>query len=167
MPLFRRPHALLCLTLLYTLAAALPVFAQEPGGEHRGGEVNLVVPDLSHVTFFSGIDGHRWLLFALIVPVLGLVFGLIIYQKLKNLPVHTSMKEVSELIYATCKTYLITQGKFLMVLWIFIGAIAAFYFGFLAQSTDAGGALVRGFPASKVVIILIFSLIGIAGSYSV
>src|SRR2546429_1873799 len=77
------------------------------------------------------------------------------------------MREISELIYETCKTYLLTQGRFLLILWLFIGAIVAVYFGTLAQTTDATGAMVRGFPASKVLIILLFSLIGIAGSYGV
>src|SRR5262249_18157007 len=118
MPSFKRGYVMTCLTLLCILTAALPIFAQEPVGEHQGGEVNLVVPDLTRVTFFGGLNGHALLLFGLLIPFLGLVFGLIIYQKLKSLPVHLSMKEVSELIYETCKTYLVTQGKFLMVLWV-------------------------------------------------
>src|SRR5256884_4229597 len=77
------------------------------------------------------------------------------------------MREISELIYETCKTYLLTQGRFLLILWLFIGAIVAVYFGTLAQTTDATGAVVRGFPAIKVIVILLFSLVGIAGSYGV
>ena len=147
------------------LLMARPAAAQEAGG---GGEASLRIPDLNSVKFLSaGIPGHTLLLTGLVVCALGLLFGLVIYSRLKRLPVHEAMREVSELIYETCKTYLITQGKFLMLLWVFIGAIAAVYFGFLAQTTDAAGAVVRGFPAPKVAVILLFSLIGIAGSYSV
>src|SRR5262249_52435649 len=92
----------------------------------------------------------------LVVCVLGLVFGLVIYSQLKNLPVHDAMREISELIYETCKTYLITQGKFILILEIFIGVIILLYFGVLLR-----------FEATKVLIILLFSLIGIAGSYGV
>ncbi len=155
--------------LLLSLASlfAVPAAAQE-AAHHGGGEASLTIPDLNSVQFLSaGIPGHTLLLTGLVVCALGLLFGLVIYSQLKRLPVHETMREVSELIYETCKTYLITQGKFLMLLWVFIGAIAAVYFGFLAQTTDASGAMVRGFPAPKVAIILFFSLVGIAGSYSV
>jgi K(+)-stimulated pyrophosphate-energized sodium pump len=149
------------------LLAAPAAAAQEAAG-HGGGEASLKIPDLNSVQFLgAGIPGHTLLLSGLAVCALGLLFGLVIYSQLKRLPVHESMREVSELIYETCKTYLLTQGKFLMLLWVFIGAIAAVYFGLLAQTTDASGAVVRGFPASKVAIILFFSLVGIAGSYSV
>jgi K(+)-stimulated pyrophosphate-energized sodium pump len=149
------------------LLAAPAAAAQEAGG-HGGGEASLKIPDLNSVQFLgAGIPGHTLLLSGLAVCALGLLFGLVIYSQLKRLPVHESMREVSELIYETCKTYLLTQGRFLMLLWVFIGAIAAVYFGLLAQTTDASGAVVRGFPASKVAIILFFSLVGIAGSYSV
>src|SRR2546428_1274152 len=130
--------------------------AQAAGAEHHGGEVNLVVPDLSSVTFLNGISGPTLLMGGLLIALLGMVFGLVIYQKLRNLPVHSSMLEISELIYETCKTYLLTQGRFLMILEIFIGAAIVFYFGFL-----------RHFEPFRVVIILVFSLIGIAGSFSV
>ena len=134
--------------------------AQEPAGTaevHRpGGEANLVLPDLSQVTFLGGIDGHTLLMVGLVVSALGLVFGLVIYGQLKNLPVHQSMREISELIYETCKTYLIQQGKFLLILEAFIGVIIAFYFGVLQH-----------FTLVKVLVILLFSLIGIAGSYGV
>jgi K(+)-stimulated pyrophosphate-energized sodium pump len=135
---------------------------------HAGGEANLVLPDLSSVKFLGGIDGHTLLLGGLLVCALGLGFGLMIFTQLKNLPVHRSMREISELIYETCKTYLVTQGKFIMILWLFIGAIAGVYFGFLAETVDAAtGAVAHGFPALKVVVILLFSLVGIAGSYGV
>ena len=157
--------------LLLSMAGLLTtrsVAAQEAAGHKGGGEASLVIPDLNSVRFLSsGIPGHTLLLTGLVVCALGLLFGLVIYSKLKRLPVHQAMREVSELIYETCKTYLITQGKFLMILWVFIGAITAVYFGLLAQTTDASGAAVRGFPPSKVAIILLFSLVGIAGSYSV
>src|SRR5437868_5727145 len=130
--------------------------AQAAGAEHHGGEVNLVVPDLSRVTFLNGISGPTLLIDGLLVALLGMVFGLVIYQKLRNLPVHSSMREISELIYETCKTYLLTQGKFLMILEIFIGAAIIFYFGFLQH-----------LELYRVIIILIFSIIGILGSYSV
>src|SRR5437764_521683 len=130
--------------------------AQAAAAEHHGGEVNLVVPDLSRVTFLNGISGPTLLMGGLLIALLGMIFGLVIYRKLRNLPVHSSMLEISELIYETCKTYLLTQGRFLMILEIFIGAAIVFYFGFL-QHLDF----------VKVVIILVFSIIGILGSYSV
>ena len=76
---------------------------------HHGGEASLVVPDLSVVSF-GGVNGHTLLLSGLLVSGLGLLFGLLTFTQLRNLPVHSSMREVSELIYETCKTYLITQG---------------------------------------------------------
>jgi K(+)-stimulated pyrophosphate-energized sodium pump len=103
----------------------------------------------------------------LVVCALGLLFGMLIYNRLKNLPVHTSMREISELIYETCKTYLQNQGKFILLLWVFIGLIAAVYFGVLAPTVDASGAETHGYPPMKVAIIQLFSLIGIAGSYGV
>ncbi|HEV2704412.1 MAG TPA: sodium-translocating pyrophosphatase [Pyrinomonadaceae bacterium] len=134
---------------------------------HAGGEANLILPDLASVEFL-GLDGHTLLLIGIGVCVLGLLFGLAIYQQLKNLPVHRSMREISELIYETCKTYLITQGKFILLLWVFIGLIVTIYFGWLASTVDpVTNATTRGFPALKVFVILLFSLIGIAGSYGV
>src|SRR6059036_2998223 len=132
-----------------------------------GGEAALVLPDLNQATFLGGLGGRALLLWGLVVCALGLLFGLAQYMQLRNLPVHRAMREISELIYETCKTYLLTQGRFLLILWVFIGAIVALYFGSLAQTTDAAGAAVRGFPAMKVIIILLFSLVGIAGSYGV
>jgi K(+)-stimulated pyrophosphate-energized sodium pump len=123
--------------------------------ETGGGEANLIVPDLSAVEFF-GINARLLLGIGLIVCLLGLVFGLYNYLRVKNLPVHKSMKDISELIYETCKTYLITQGKFLLILWGFIGAVIVIYFGILLQ-----------FEIFRVIVILLFSLIGIAGSYGV
>ena len=138
-----------------------------PAVQHTGGEANLVLPDLGSVEF-QGINGRTLLMGGLGVCVLGLIFGLVIYNNLKNLPVHGSMLEISELIYETCKTYLLTQGRFILMLWIFIGIICAVYFGGLAATVDPGtGAIVHGFPPFKVAVILLFSLIGIAGSYGV
>jgi K(+)-stimulated pyrophosphate-energized sodium pump len=134
--------------------ALLSAQAQPPAA---GGEANLALPDLSTVTFLNGaVDGWTLLVGGLLICGLGLLFGLMTFTELKNLPVHPSMREVSELIYETCKTYLVTQGKFILILEIFIGAIIVFYFGVLQQ-----------LEAFRVVIILIFSLIGIAGSYGV
>jgi K(+)-stimulated pyrophosphate-energized sodium pump len=139
---------LLLLTAGYALAQPAPT-------DETGGEAALRLPDLSSVSFL-GIDGHRLLMIGLLFCVFGLAFGMVIFVRLKNLPVHRSMREISELIYETCKTYLITQGKFLMLLWAFIAAIIVLYFGVL-----------RHFEIPRVVIILIFSLVGIAGSYGV
>jgi K(+)-stimulated pyrophosphate-energized sodium pump len=131
--------------------------AQEAAGKphHAGGEASLVLPDLGAATFF-GLPGNRLLLVGILVCLAGMVFGLVIYQQLKRLPVHQSMRDISELIYETCKTYLLTQGKFILVLEIFIGAIIVIYFGFLAH-----------LGAGRVAVILLFSLVGIAGSYGV
>src|SRR5437773_7717902 len=157
MPLFRRAAIFLSLMLL-TVAVGIPAFASAQGvpTEHRGGEINLVLPDFNRATFVGGVSGASLLAAVLVVAALGMVFGLIIYQRLQNLPVHSSMKEISELIYETCKTYLLTQGRFLLILEVFIGIVIIFYFGFLQH-----------LEPFKVVMILIFSLLGIGGSYSV
>ncbi|MGB2662381.1 MAG: sodium-translocating pyrophosphatase [Candidatus Acidiferrum sp.] len=124
-----------------------------------GGEANLRLPDLSSVSFL-GIDGHKLLLFGIGICILGLLFGMTIFTRLKNMPVHRSMREISELIYETCKTYLVTQGKFLLLLWVFIAIVIVLYFGVL--SPVPGKSVVVTLP-----VILIFSLIGMGGSYSV
>ena len=105
----------------------------------RAAKPTSSCPTSSQVTFLGGIDGHTLLLVGLVVCALGLVFGLVIYTQLKNMPVHPSMREISELIYETCKTYLIQQGKFLLILELFIGAIIAFYFGVPAALRRAQG----------------------------
>jgi K(+)-stimulated pyrophosphate-energized sodium pump len=138
--------------LVLTTGSAL---AQAAPTSEAGGEAALKLPDLSSVSFL-GVDGHRLLMIGLLFCIFGLGFGMVIFMRLKNLPVHRSMREISELIYETCKTYLITQGKFLMLLWAFIAAIIVLYFGVL-----------RHFEIPRVVIILVFSLVGIAGSYGV
>ena len=155
-------------TSALTLAGGLMVAAPALAQEHRpGGEANLILPDLNSVQFL-GMGGHTLLLAGLVVSALGLLFGLSIYRQLKNMPVHASMREISELIYETCQTYLHQQGKFLMILWLFIGAIVLLYFGRLAHTIDpVTGADVYGFPPIKVAVILLFSLIGMAGSYGV
>jgi K(+)-stimulated pyrophosphate-energized sodium pump len=162
-------HAVLRMPAL--AASAALVFAPSAllaQAHHAAGEANLVLPDLNSARFFhDSIGGRALLMWGLIVCALGLLFGLASYMRLKRLPVHAAMLEISELIYETCKTYLITQGKFLMVLWVFIGAIITFYFGKLASTTDASGALVHGYQPLRVLIILAFSLIGIGGSYGV
>ena len=148
-------------TVAVVLGLMLPTFAnaQEKTG---GGEANLILPDLRSVHFvnFFGMNGHDLLTLGLLFCAGGLLFGLVIYNKLKNLPVHRSMREISEMIYETCKTYLITQGKFILVLWAFIAVIISLYFGYLAPVPNK--------PIWVTLpIILGFSLVGIAGSYGV
>ena len=141
-----------------TTLVATAAFAQ-PASEGTGGEANLQVPDLSTVQFL-GMNGHNLLLIGIAFCVFGLLFGLVIYTRLKNLPVHRSMREISELIYETCKTYLVTQGKFLLLLWAFIAVVIVMYFGWLAPVP--GKSIGVTLP-----IILAFSIIGMAGSYGV
>jgi K(+)-stimulated pyrophosphate-energized sodium pump len=143
-----------------TLIFSTILRAQEPSPKATapgapGGEANIKLPDLSSVNFL-GINGHNLLLFGIVFCILGLLFGLVIYKRLKHLPVHRAMLEVSELIYETCKTYLVNQGKFLLLLWVFIAAIILLYFGLLLH-----------FEAARVLIILAFSVLGMAGSYGV
>jgi K(+)-stimulated pyrophosphate-energized sodium pump len=118
-------------------------------------EAELKIPDLGKVSFL-GMSGHNLLLLGLILCFGGMVFGLVQYVQIRNLPVHKAMREISELIYETCKTYLITQGKFLAILWAFIAVIMVVYFGFLLH-----------FTAAQVLIIVLFSIVGILGSYGV
>ena len=164
--------AALLVTVLVLSLSTIPAYAQPPEPQaapasHAGGEANLVLPDLGSVDF-GGINGRTLLMSGLLVCALGLAFGMVIFVQLRNLPVHRSMREISELIYETCKTYLVTQGKFILILWIFIGIISAIYFGALAATVDPDtGEVVHGFPLFKVAVILLFSLIGIAGSYGV
>jgi K(+)-stimulated pyrophosphate-energized sodium pump len=139
-----------------TATGVLAQQPQEPGAAHKpGGEASLILPDLSTVDFL-GVDGRSLLLIGFLVSALGVVFGFIIFMQLKKLPVHQAMREMSELIYETCKTYLVTQGKFLIILEIFIALIILLYFGVL-----------QDFPLFKVGIILVFSVVGILGSYGV
>jgi K(+)-stimulated pyrophosphate-energized sodium pump len=149
-------------SLIFLLLHNAAAFAQSDTGAPSSapaGEANLRIPDLSSVDFL-GMNGHALLLIGLIFCALGLLFGLMIYLQLKNLPVHSSMREMSELIYETCKTYLFTQGRFLALLWIFIAVIIVLYFGFLAP--------IAGHPVGVTLpIIVAFSIVGILGSYGV
>ena len=143
------------LAALLTLGAATAL--AQPVPEAAGGEASLKLPDLSLVSFLNGsVDGHRLLTLGILFCIFGLGFGMVIFMRLKNLPVHRSMREISELIYETCKTYLVTQGRFILLLWAFIAVIILLYFGVLEHM-----------EAMRVVIILVFSLVGIAGSYGV
>src|SRR5947209_16986312 len=146
-------------TFLFAIIAICAGGPTAFGQAREGGEAALKLPDLSDVTFL-GVDGHKLLLIGIVFCFLGLLFGLAIYIQLKNLPVHRAMREISELIYETCKTYLITQGKFILILWVFIAVIVVAYFGILRP--------VPGHPVALTVpMILFFSLIGIGGSYGV
>jgi K(+)-stimulated pyrophosphate-energized sodium pump len=156
----------------FLVAAAAAIFVGLNPIPACASESDLILPDLRQATF-HGISGYTLLLVGMLVCVAGLLFGLTIYKHLKNLPVHKSMLEVSELIYETCKTYLKTQGKFILLLWVFIAVIMVAYFGFLQHAPEA----VAGAPAGselhqfstpmRVAIILLFSLVGIGGSYFV
>ncbi len=167
-PVLRRAAPFILATLLALAGATMlapPALAQvgtladsaqlQAPAHRPGGEANLVIPDLASVDFM-GINGRSLLMAGLLVCAAGLLFGLIIYGQLKRMAVHESMREVSELIYETCKTYLITQGKFILILELFIGFVILLYFGWLLA-----------FEPLKVAIILAFSLVGIAGSYGV
>jgi Na+/H+-translocating membrane pyrophosphatase len=161
--------------ILIGLFSAAPVHAAGVGGADQpvfqkpGGEANLVIPDMNKVEFF-GLGGHDLLLIGFGVSLVGMLFGLVVYLQLKKLPVHKSMLEVSELIYSTCKSYMIQQGKFLMLLFAFIGAIVIAYFSVFAPTSvidPATGEFTSGFGLDRVAIIIVFALIGMAGSYGV
>src|SRR4030095_5423688 len=146
------------LALVIAFATTAEASMRQPDAEpvhSGGGEASLVLPDLSQVSML-GYNSRTLLTGGVGVCFLGLLFGLVSYSRLKRLPVHQSMLEVSELIYETCKTYLITQGRFILILELFVGLIIALYFG-----------LILHFPLVRVMIILLFSLIGIGGSYGV
>ena len=150
-PLRSRFAKLGAVSAALTLLSATAAMAQE----NAGGEAGLKVPDLSQVSFL-GIDGHKLLIFGILFCVFGLIFGLAIYNHLKNLPVHRSMREVSELIYETCKTYLLTQGKFLLFLWVFIAIVIVLYFGVLSPVPDK--------PVSTTLPIILLSVSGIVAA---
>lgn len=117
-----------------------------------GGEASLAVPN-----FFQYDPTGFWILIVgIIVSILGVCFGLYEYKKVKALPAHKSMLEIANVIFETCKTYLIQQGKFLIILEIIIGTCVVFYFGVLKSESII-----------NVIIILFFSIIGILGSYTV
>jgi len=153
---FRRFRPSTPTTLAVAVAIACFAAIGSPAHAEGGGEANLILPDLNGVSFLGGIPGAQLLTGGIVVCLLGLAFGLLMSRHLKNLPVHRSMREISDLIYETCKTYLITQGKFILMLEVLIGTVMVLYFGVL-----------RHFDPTKVVVILLFSLIGIGGSYGV
>ena len=124
-------------------------------GSHTGGEANLRLPDLGSVSFL-GLPGNALLGLGLVVCALGLGFGIITYSQLNRMPVHTAMRDVSELIYTTCKTYLKQQGRFLLLLWAFIATIIVVYYLFLVN-----------FGVGRTAVVILFSLIGMGGSYAV
>ncbi|HLO09262.1 MAG TPA: sodium/proton-translocating pyrophosphatase, partial [Desulfobacteria bacterium] len=119
----------------------------------NASEAELIIPDLAKQNFL-GMNGHNLLLGGLVICLLGIAFSLVQFSQIRNLPVHKSMLEISELIWETCKTYLIQQGKFLAILWVFIAAIMVWYFS-------------REMNAFKIGVIVVFSIVGILGSYSV
>ncbi|MEX2207980.1 MAG: sodium-translocating pyrophosphatase [Myxococcota bacterium] len=144
-------------TVWITAAALVALFGADAA---LASEASLKLPSFAEPAFFGGTtSGASILMWGLLVCALGMGFGLFQYVQLKNLPVHKSMLEISELIYATCKQYLVTQGKFIAILWVFIGAVMVLYFGFLLQDPDM--------TPFRVGVILVFSLVGIAGSYGV
>jgi K(+)-stimulated pyrophosphate-energized sodium pump len=163
---FRLAKVLVAVIALIGVWAFSSAHANTAGAPAGHSEADLKVPALNNsdkvaeVFFFGNMSGAQLLMGGLVVSALGLVFGLIIYNQLKNAPVHRSMREISELIYETCKTYLQTQMKFIMILEIFIGGIILVYFGFIQKYFAEGKAL-------QVFIILLFSLVGIAGSSAV
>jgi K(+)-stimulated pyrophosphate-energized sodium pump len=152
-----RPTSRRVMAIMGTLAVLLLAGCgtTTSAGEQGGGEANLKLPDLGSVTF-SGVNGKVLLLIGLAICLGGLVFGLLSFMSLRKLPVHASMREISELIYETCKAYLVQQGKFLLTLWLFIGTVIFVYFEFLA-----------GVGLGRTVVILLFSILGMAGSYGV
>jgi K(+)-stimulated pyrophosphate-energized sodium pump len=139
-------------TLFFAAAAAM-VLALAPAAQ--ASEAELVLPKLGDVSF-HGMSGSTLLALGLIICGLGLLFGIVIFFGLRKMPAHRSMKDISELIWQTCKTYLLKQGQFLVILWVFIAIVIGVYFGALSD-----------FSAGKVVIILLFSILGILGSYGV
>ncbi|WP_108719453.1 sodium-translocating pyrophosphatase [Miniimonas sp. S16] len=124
-------------------------------GSH-GGEANLVLPDLGGVELMGGVPGRLALAVALVLCLAGLAFGAVVLAQLRRLPVHRSMGEVADLIYATCRTYLLRQGRFLLLLWVFIATVIVAYYGALMS-----------LGAARVLVVVGFSLLGMAGSYAV
>lgn len=152
----RRKVRAVLLLLVGAVALGLASCSGDGGdGIHVGGEASLQLPDLGQARFF-GMPGDVLLAMGLIICALGLGFGLLTYTQLKKMPMHRAMKEVADLIYSTCKTYLLQQGRFLFVLWAFIATIIVVYYLVLA-----------GFGIGRTAIVILFSLIGMAGSYAV
>jgi K(+)-stimulated pyrophosphate-energized sodium pump len=149
-PFFRYPQilaAILALLLLLLLA-----------GIARGSEADLAIPDLHGATFDSlgGITAWNLLAWGSLVIIGTLGISLYLRAQIRHLPAHASMLRVADVIYATCKTYLFQQGKFLLMLFALIAAAMAFYFIQLKQE-----------PASTLLLVLLFSVVGMLGSYSV
>ena len=140
------------------LLAGCSATSSSAGGENaaHGGEAALALPDLSQATVWMGTSGTALLWISLVICLLGFGFGIRSYAMLRSLPVHKSMLEISELIYETCKAYLFKQGRFLMILWIFITTVIVIYYKFLTH-----------FTWGRTLIIVFFSLLGMAGSYAV
>ena len=145
--------------LLVVLLSASPVFA---------GEADINIPDLKQV-HFGGLSGMAILYIGLVICLLGAAFGWVQYLQTKALPVHPRMSDVSNIIWETCKTYLFTQGKFLVVLWVLIAACMVYYFGFLSDHVDpiTKQPVPSGTVAFNVLVILLASILGILGSYGV
>ena len=124
----------------------------------RASEADIKIPDLTHVHFdgLGGLSGVTLMYLGILICAIGAVFGIVQYTQTKALQVHSSMAGVSHMIWETCKTYLFTQGKFLAILWVLIGACMVYYFGFLG-----------GNSALHVAVILLASVLGILGSYGV
>lgn len=122
------------------------------------GDIGLPIPDLDTRFIIVGtqLTGQQLLTIALIIPVAGMIFGLVEFGRLKALPVHRAMEEVSALIYETCKTYLLQQGKFLLGLQAIIAVCIVYYFSYLLH-----------LEGSKTLLILSFSIVGVLGSYLV
>ena len=149
------PHiarALPALALLTVISGCSSGGGEDEGVVH-GGEASLVLPTLDNVSTATGATGHTLLVIGLVICLCGLGFGLLSYMQLKKLSVHRAMLNISELIYTTCQAYLTKQGKFLLILWVFITVVIVGYYRFLV-----------GFPWSRVGIIVFFSLLGMAGS---
>jgi K(+)-stimulated pyrophosphate-energized sodium pump len=123
-----------------------------------GSEADIKIPDLTTVKFngLGGVSGHTLMMLGIAVCAIGALFGIVQYLQTKSLPVHECMGKVSQSIYETCKTYLLTQGKLLAILWLLIGACMVVYFGFLQDNT-----------MGHVLVILLASILGILGSYGV
>lgn len=150
----KKPFNVAWATRAGAVLGGLGVLLQSPTAV--AGEADLILPDLHLVSFLGNISGYNLLMWGLAICLFGMIFGAVQYMSIRKLPVHGAMREISELIYATCKTYLITQGKFIIFLWVLIGAIIVAYFGWLRQM-----------EIDKVVFILVSSLVGILGSYTV
>src|SRR5436189_4442762 len=133
----------------------------------NASEADIHIPPLDTVKFggLGGVSGITLMYLGIVICAIGAVFGLVQYKQTKALPVHSSMANVSNTIWETCKTYLIQQGKFLAILWVLIAACMVYYFGFLGEHKDAGGQpLSSGQVAFNVFVILCASVLGILGS---